>query len=93
MALSLEGRTLWHHLLRHDLVDELHLTFFPPVAGEGVPLFDDRPPVTLKLLDSRAFPESGGLCPRSQISLDAMIVETDVRLSDGAIPAQCLTVA
>jgi dihydrofolate reductase len=68
--LVLLGRVLWNDLMHAGLVDELHLVTFPLIAGSGVPLFDDKPPVALRLLGTRVWEESGNVLMRWRVDPD-----------------------
>ena len=61
------SHTLWNYLLAHDLVDELHLMIGPVVLGAGTPVFDGKPPVSLRLIDTRTWDGSGNVLVQYEV--------------------------
>jgi dihydrofolate reductase len=61
------SHTLWNDLLTKDLVDELHLMIGPVVLGAGTPLFDGQPAVSLRLIETRMWDDSGNVLVQYEV--------------------------
>jgi dihydrofolate reductase len=61
------SHTLWNDLLANDLVDELHLMIGPVVLAAGTPIFGGQPAVSLRLIDTRAWDDSGNVLLRYEV--------------------------
>lgn len=59
---------LWNSLLGEGLVDELHLMISPVVLGKGTPIFNNKPSVSLRLIDTKTWDNSGIVLVRYKVS-------------------------
>ena len=53
------SRTLWNDLLVNDLIDEIHIMISPVLLGAGTPLFEGKPAVSPRLIDTQTWDGSG----------------------------------
>jgi dihydrofolate reductase len=58
---------LWNDLLAHDLVDELHLMIAPVIVGAGTPLFEGKPDVALRPINSQTWDHSANILVRYEV--------------------------
>lgn len=65
--LVLGSHFLWNDLLVHGLVDELHLMILPVVIGDGTPIFNTKPDVTLRLIDTRRWDDSENIVLKYEV--------------------------
>ena len=61
------SRTLWNDLLANDLVDELHLMIGQVILGAGTQVFDEQPPVSLRLIDTHTWDDSDNVLVRYEV--------------------------
>ena len=63
------SHTMWSDLLASGLVDELHLMIGNVIVGGGTPIFGDKPPVALTLIDTRRVDGSDNVLVRYAVAL------------------------
>ncbi len=61
------SKTLWNDLLAHGLIDEIHLMIGNLLLGEGVPVFEGKPDVTLRLIEIRRWEGSDNALLRYEV--------------------------
>jgi dihydrofolate reductase len=58
------SHTLWNDLLTYELVDELHLMIGPVALCAGTPIFEGKPSISLRLMNTRTWDDSGNVLAR-----------------------------